>query len=144
MRALWSGEIAFALVTIPTKLYAATRNLTPKFHLVHKACGTRVQMVRRCPKCEVDLSWDVSQGQKLRARLRGEAKSSEGQGRQAIGREPACACPSGGPRVLKPLTTRGRVDRAGILRHAPEAGANQRTSSVVSRFATPVPGSTAQ
>ena len=58
MRAIWSGEIAFGLVTIPTKLYSGTRDLTPKFHLIHKACGTRVQMVRRCPKCEKDLAWD--------------------------------------------------------------------------------------
>lgn len=58
MRAIWSGEIAFGLVTIPTKLYSGTRDLTPKFHLIHKACGTRVQMVRRCPKCEKDLGWD--------------------------------------------------------------------------------------
>jgi DNA end-binding protein Ku len=58
MRAIWSGEIAFGLVTIPTKLYSATRDLTPRFHLIHKECGTRVQMVRRCPKCEKDLAWD--------------------------------------------------------------------------------------
>jgi len=58
MRAIWSGEIAFGLVTIPTKLYSGTRDLTPKFHLVHKKCGTRVQVVRRCPKCDRDLAWD--------------------------------------------------------------------------------------
>ena len=58
MRAIWTGEIAFGLVTIPTKLYSGTHNLTPKFHLIHKECGTRVQMVRRCPKCEKDLAWD--------------------------------------------------------------------------------------
>jgi DNA end-binding protein Ku len=58
MRAIWSGDIAFGLVTIPTKLYSATRDLTPKFHLVHKGCGARIQMVRRCPKHEKDLAWD--------------------------------------------------------------------------------------
>jgi DNA end-binding protein Ku len=58
MRAIWSGEISFGLVTIPVKLFSATRDLTPKFHLLHKVCGTRVQMVRRCPKCERDVSWD--------------------------------------------------------------------------------------
>jgi DNA end-binding protein Ku len=58
MRAIWSGEIAFGLVTIPTKLYSGTRDLTPKFHLVHKKCGTRLQVVRRCPKCDRDLAWD--------------------------------------------------------------------------------------
>ena len=58
MRAIWSGDIAFGLVTIPTKLYPATRDLTPQFHLIHKTCGTRVQLVRRCPQCEKDLAWD--------------------------------------------------------------------------------------
>ena len=58
MRAFWSGEIAFGLVTIPAKLYTATKDLTPQFHQLHKECGTRIQMVRRCPKCAKDLSWD--------------------------------------------------------------------------------------
>src|SRR5208283_2165674 len=58
MRAFWSGEIAFGLVTIPAKLYTATKDLTPQFHQLHKECGTRVTMVRRCPRCNRDLSWD--------------------------------------------------------------------------------------
>ena len=57
MRAFWSGEIAFGLVTIPAKLYTATKDLTPQFHQLHTECGTRVTMVRRCPKCNKDLSW---------------------------------------------------------------------------------------
>jgi DNA end-binding protein Ku len=58
MRAFWSGEIAFGLVTIPSKLYTATKDLTPAFHQLHKECGTRIQMVRRCPKCAKDLAWE--------------------------------------------------------------------------------------
>lgn len=58
MRAFWSGEIAFGLVTIPSKLYTATKDLTPQFHQLHKECGTRIQMVRRCPKCAKDLAWE--------------------------------------------------------------------------------------
>jgi len=58
MRAFWSGEIAFGLVTIPAKLYTATKDLTPQFHQLHTACGTRINLVRRCPKCNRDLSWD--------------------------------------------------------------------------------------
>jgi DNA end-binding protein Ku len=58
MRAFWSGEIAFGLVTIPAKLYTATKDLTPQFHQLHKECGTRVNLVRRCPKCNRDLRWD--------------------------------------------------------------------------------------
>lgn len=58
MRAFWSGEIAFGLVTIPAKLYTATKDLTPQFHQLHKECGTRISMVRRCPKCSKDLAWE--------------------------------------------------------------------------------------
>ncbi len=58
MRAIWSGEIAFGLVTIPAKLYSATKDLTPQFHQLHKECGTRIQLVRRCPKCSRDLAWE--------------------------------------------------------------------------------------
>jgi DNA end-binding protein Ku len=57
MRAFWSGEIAFGLVTIPAKLYSATKDLTPQFHQLHKECGSRIQMVRRCPKCARDIEW---------------------------------------------------------------------------------------
>jgi DNA end-binding protein Ku len=58
MRAFWSGEIAFGLVTIPTKLYTATKDLTPQFHQLHKECGSRINLVRRCPKCQKDLAWE--------------------------------------------------------------------------------------
>jgi DNA end-binding protein Ku len=58
MRAFWSGEISFGLVTIPAKLYTATKDLTPQFHQLHRECGTRITMVRRCPKCNKDLPYD--------------------------------------------------------------------------------------
>jgi DNA end-binding protein Ku len=58
MRSFWSGEIAFGLVTIPAKLYTATKDLTPQFHQLHKECGTRVNLVRRCPKHNRDLAWE--------------------------------------------------------------------------------------
>jgi DNA end-binding protein Ku len=58
MRAFWSGEIAFGLVTIPAKLYTATKDLTPQFHQLHRECGTRISLARRCPKCARDLAWE--------------------------------------------------------------------------------------
>jgi DNA end-binding protein Ku len=58
MRAIWSGEIGFGLVAIPAKLFSATKDLTPSFNQLHKECGTRISMVRRCPKCERDLAWE--------------------------------------------------------------------------------------
>src|SRR5882757_3621688 len=57
MRAMWSGEIAFGLVTIPAKLYSATKDLTPSFHQLHTECGSRISLVRRCPKCNRDVEW---------------------------------------------------------------------------------------
>jgi DNA end-binding protein Ku len=45
------------------KLYAATRDLAPRFHYLHKVCGTRIATVRRCPHCDVDVPWqDVGKG----------------------------------------------------------------------------------
>lgn len=58
MRAIWSGEISFGLVTIPVKLYSATKDLTPSFTQLHKECGSKISMVRRCPKCSRDIGWD--------------------------------------------------------------------------------------
>src|SRR5580693_4937124 len=58
MRSFWSGEIAFGLVTIPAKLYTATKDMTPLFHQLHKDCGTRITMVRCCSMCNRDLAWE--------------------------------------------------------------------------------------
>jgi len=57
MRAIWNGEIAFGLVAVPVKLYSATKDLTPRFHLIHSECGTRIQMKRWCPKEEIEVPW---------------------------------------------------------------------------------------
>lgn len=56
-RPFWSGELTFGLVMIPAKLYTARRNLTPTFHQLHRECGSRISMVRRCPKCNRDIEW---------------------------------------------------------------------------------------
>ena len=58
MRAFWSGEIAFGLVTIPAKLYTATKDLTPQFHQLHKECGTRIYDGAPLPQVQPDLAWD--------------------------------------------------------------------------------------
>jgi DNA end-binding protein Ku len=91
MRAIWSGEIAFGLVTIPAKLYSATKDLTPQFHQLHKECGTRIQLVRRCPKCNRDLPWDeigkgyeVNKGEYALFTKEELAKIEEGEGAGGI------------------------------------------------------------
>ena len=91
MRAIWSGEIAFGLVTIPAKLYSATKDLTPQFHQLHKECGTRIQLVRRCPKCNRDLPWEeigkgyeVAKGEYALFTKEELAKIEEGEGAGGI------------------------------------------------------------
>ncbi len=63
MRAFWTGDIVFGLVQIPVKIYSATKDLSPTFHQLHKTCGARVNMVRRCSSCNLDLDWnDMGKG----------------------------------------------------------------------------------
>jgi DNA end-binding protein Ku len=48
MRAMWKGSVAFGLVNVPIKLYAATEDHDVRFHQVHAADGGRVKMLRTC------------------------------------------------------------------------------------------------
>jgi DNA end-binding protein Ku len=60
-RALWSGAISFGLVNVPVKLYTATPSSSAHgiaLHRLHAPCGTRINHVRRCPTCNVDVPWD--------------------------------------------------------------------------------------
>ncbi len=50
-RAVSSATIAFGLVSIPIKLYAATRSKTVRFHLLHAADRCRLQQHYRCRGC---------------------------------------------------------------------------------------------
>jgi DNA end-binding protein Ku len=45
---MWKGAVAFGLVNVPIKLYAATEDHDVRFHQVHAADGGRVKMVRTC------------------------------------------------------------------------------------------------
>lgn len=51
-RPLSGAVISFGLVTIPVRLYSATRSLTPGFRLVHRECGSRIREQLYCPKHE--------------------------------------------------------------------------------------------
>ena len=57
MRAMWSGNIAFGLVHIPVKLYAATEDRDVKFHQVHLADGGRIKYQRTCQTCGEAVSF---------------------------------------------------------------------------------------
>ena len=60
---IWNGVISFGMVSIPVKLYTATRSKDISFHLLHKDCGTRLQQLRWCPTHERPVEWDeVSRG----------------------------------------------------------------------------------
>lgn len=66
MRAFWSGEIVWHLIHVPCKLYTASKDAAPQFHHLHKPCGTRITMVRRCVQCGVDVAWeDVGKGHEV-------------------------------------------------------------------------------
>jgi DNA end-binding protein Ku len=58
MRAVWEGSISFGLVSIPVKLFKATRSKKPKLRYLHAKCGTPLTYVRRCPKCKIDVPWE--------------------------------------------------------------------------------------
>src|SRR3989440_12438229 len=57
-RAIWSGSIAFGMVSIPVNLYTATESHDVRFHLLHKRDGVRLKNVRWCPKDEKAVPWE--------------------------------------------------------------------------------------
>lgn len=48
MRAIWKGAVAFGLVHVPVKLYAATGEHTVALHQVHEADGGRIRYRKVC------------------------------------------------------------------------------------------------
>lgn len=51
MRAIWSGDVSFGLVTVPVKLYSATASHDVSMHQVHDDDG-RIRYQRRCEVCD--------------------------------------------------------------------------------------------
>ncbi len=58
MKALWKGNISFALVNIPVKLYGATHKRDINFHLLHKKCSTPMTYERYCTTCKTEVAWE--------------------------------------------------------------------------------------
>jgi len=48
MRAIWKGAVAFGLVNVPVKLYAATSEHEVTLHQVHRADGGRIRYRKVC------------------------------------------------------------------------------------------------
>jgi DNA end-binding protein Ku len=61
MRSVWSGNLAFGLVSIPVRLYPATEAKDVRFHLVDPATGRRVRyrrVVERSPDADEEAAAD--------------------------------------------------------------------------------------
>jgi DNA end-binding protein Ku len=54
---MWKGSLAFGLVNVPVKVYAATEDRDVRFHQVHEADGGRISMVRRCQVCGEEVAF---------------------------------------------------------------------------------------
>jgi DNA end-binding protein Ku len=58
MRAIWKGNISFALVSIPISLFSATRKNELSFHYLHKKDTSPVSYKRFCDTEDVEVPWD--------------------------------------------------------------------------------------
>ena len=63
MRAIWKGAVAFGLVNVPVKLYAATGEHEVPMHQVHRTDGGRIRYRRTCSVCgeQVEMT-DIAKG----------------------------------------------------------------------------------
>ena len=57
MRAIWSGEVSFGLVSVPVKLYSATTSHDVSLHQVHDDDGGRIRYQRRCEVCDKTVDY---------------------------------------------------------------------------------------
>jgi len=55
---IWSGSVSFGLVSIPVRLYPATESKDVKFHLLHRADGSRIQQRYFCQEDGEAVEWD--------------------------------------------------------------------------------------
>lgn len=62
-RPLWTGSIAFGLVTIPIQLHRAVRDTRPRFRLLHAKDRSPVRFERVCQRDGHPVSWaDIVKG----------------------------------------------------------------------------------
>ena len=60
---MWKGAVAFGLVNVPVKMYAATEDHDVRFHQVHAEDGGRVRMKRECEVCGKQVPYsDIAKG----------------------------------------------------------------------------------
>ncbi|MFI2751971.1 Ku protein [Cellulomonas sp. P22] len=58
MRAIWKGAVAFGLVNVPVKLYAATGEHEVPLHQVHSTDGGRIRYRKTCAVCGETVEMD--------------------------------------------------------------------------------------
>src|ERR1051326_6703743 len=58
MRAIWKGNISFALVSIPISLFSATRRNELSFHYLHKKDMSPVSYKRFCDSEDTEVPWE--------------------------------------------------------------------------------------
>jgi DNA end-binding protein Ku len=63
MRAIWKGAVAFGLVNVPVKLYAATGEHEVPLHQVHRTDGGRIRYRKTCSVCGEPVEMgDIAKG----------------------------------------------------------------------------------
>lgn len=63
MRAIWKGAVAFGLVNVPVKLYAATGERDVPLHQVHQSDGGRIRYRKFCSIEDVQVEYaDIAKG----------------------------------------------------------------------------------
>ncbi|MBO3093471.1 non-homologous end joining protein Ku [Cellulomonas dongxiuzhuiae] len=63
MRAIWKGAVAFGLVNVPVRLYAATGEHEIRLHQVHREDGGRIRYRKVCSIDGESVEWsDIAKG----------------------------------------------------------------------------------
>jgi DNA end-binding protein Ku len=57
-RSIWTGRLNFGLISMPVKLYSATRSKTVRFNQLHASDNVRIQTKRFCPAEEKEVPLD--------------------------------------------------------------------------------------
>lgn len=58
MHTVWKGAISFGLVHVPVKMYSATEDKDISMRYIHRACGTPLTYIRKCPTCDSEVEWE--------------------------------------------------------------------------------------
>lgn len=61
-RATWSGSLTFGMVGVPIKLYLATEEHKVSFNQLHRGCGARIRMLKRCEKGHDVVAEEIVKG----------------------------------------------------------------------------------